>query len=321
MSRELLLLRHGKSEWPDGIDDFYRPIADRGKRGAQRMAVWLQRNDLMPDLIISSPAERALVTAEKTCKAMGMGAGAIIQDKRLYLGELDELLAVLADCPKKPRRTLMVGHNPGLEELLLYLAGSSNNLPADGKLLPTATLARLAMPGKWKRLPSNCARLESITRPDTLPEKFPFPTHDSDELRDRPFYYYTQSSVIPYRLRKGRPEVLIISSSKKKHWVIPKGIKDPGLSPQKSAAKEAWEEAGVLGKVKRKPIGSYEYEKWGATCTVDVYPMKVTKVIPEHKWHERHRGRKWVTPEEAASSLKQPELAPMVEKLAVKLKK
>ncbi|TNF99955.1 MAG: NUDIX hydrolase [Gammaproteobacteria bacterium] len=177
------------------------------------------------------------------------------------------------------------------------------------------------MPKKWNRLTSDCARLESITRPDTLPEKFPFPTHESDELRDRPFYYYTQSSVIPYRIRKGKPEILVISSSKNKHWVVPKGIKDPGLSPQNSAAKEAWEEAGVEGRVKGKPIGSYEYEKWGATCTVDVYPMKVTKVIPEDKWHERHRGREWVKPEVAAERLKQAELAPMVEKLAAKLNK
>ena len=212
-----------------------------------------------------------------------MGTKAIKKKKRVYEASLDDLLEVLKDCPKKAQRVMLVGHNPGLEQLLLYLAGSST-LPEDGKLLPTATLARLIMPDSWKNLGSDCARLESITRPGTLPEKFPFPSFDSDELRDRPSYYYTQSSVIPYRIKKGKPEILIISSSKKKHWVVPKGIKEPGLSPQESAAEEALEEAGVEGKVGHKMIGSYVYDKWGATCTVEVFPMKVTKVIPKKFW-------------------------------------
>ena len=316
MSRELLILRHGKSDWSVDVDDFHRPLADRGKRGAQRMAIWLQRQRLIPDHVISSPAERALVTAEKTCKAMGMSARDIKQEKRAYQADLDDLLEILSDCPKKARRVMLVGHNPGLEQLLLYLAGTVIGLPEDAKLLPTATLARLLMPDNWKELSSGCARVESITRPNTLPDKFPFPRYDSDELRDRPSYYYTQSSVIPYRIKKGKPEILIISSSKKKHWVVPKGIKEPGLSAQESAAKEAMEEAGVLGKVGRKMLGSYVYDKWGATCTVEVYPMKVTKVISKKKWPERHRGRKWVTPEEAAAKIRQQELAPMIRLLA-----
>lgn len=321
MSRELLILRHGKSDWSVDVDDFHRPLEDRGKRGAQRMAIWLQRQGLTPDYVISSPAERALVTAEKTCKAMGMSAEVIKQEKRAYEADLDDLLDILSDCPKKARRVMLVGHNPGLEQLLLYLAGTVVDLPEDAKLLPTATLARLVMPDSWKKLGSGCASLESITRPNTLPEKFPFPAYDSDELRDRPAYYYTQSSVIPYRVRKGKPEVLIISSSKMKHWVVPKGIKEPGLSAQKSAAKEALEEAGVLGKVGKKMLGSYVYDKWGATCTVEVYPMRVTKVIPKKKWREQHRGRKWVTPEQAASKVRQQELAPMIRLLATKKEK
>jgi len=284
------------------------------------MAVWLQRHGLMPDLVITSPAERALVTAEKICKAMGMGTNAIKKKKRIYEASLDDLLEVLKECPKKAQRVMLVGHNPGLEQLLLYLAGSST-LREDRKLLPTATLARLTMPDSWKNLGSGCARLESITRPDTLPEKFPFPSFDSDELRDRPSYYYTQSSVIPYRIKKGNPEILVISSSKKKHWVVPKGIKEPGLSPQESAAEEALEEAGVEGKVGSKKIGSYVYDKWGASCTVEVFPMKVTKVIPKKFWRERHRGREWVSPQLAAEKLRQPELAPLVLLLAKNLEK
>ena len=321
MSRELLLLRNGKSYSATGLGDYQRPLKDRGKRGAQRMAIWLQQQGLVPDHVVASPAERALVTAEKTCKAMGIGSKIIQKEKRVYAARLDDLLDTLKNCPKKAKRVMLVGHNPGLEELLLYLAGSSEKLPEESKLLPTATLVRLIMPANWKKLGCDCARLESITQSGNLPKKFPFPTPDSGELRDRPSYYYTQSSVIPYRIKKGKPEILIISSSKMKHWVVPKGIKEPGLSQKQSAAKEAWEEAGVEGKTGRKPIGSYSYEKWGASCSVRVYPMKVNKVISDRKWQERHRGREWVTPEQAAARLKQAELGPMVLSLAERLNK
>ena len=319
MTRELLLLRHGKSDWDTGVDDYHRPLKDRGKRGAQRIGVWLAQQKMVPDFIVTSPAERALVTAQKVCKAMGDGDAGIQRDKRIYAADIDELLAVLGDCPQEAGRVMLVGHNPGLEELLVWLAIEAVPEPDDGKLLPTATLARLQMPADWQALTTGCARLNSITRPGTLPKKFPYPSPDGKERRDRPAYYYTQSSVIPYRVRDGKLEVLVIASSKKHHLVVPKGIKDPGLSPRESAAKEALEEAGIEGEIAEAALGSYTCEKWGATCTVAVYPMKVTRVIPEEEWEESHRGREWVTPDVAASRLKQQELRPLVIKLAAML--
>ncbi len=319
MTRELLLLRHGKSDWDSGDDDFNRPLKDRGKRGAQRIGVWLAQQHLTPDLVVASPAERALVTAQKTCKAMGNGDEGIQRDKRIYAAEIDDLLAVLGDCPQDAGRVMLVGHNPGLEELLVWLANEVVPVPEDGKLLPTATLARLQMPVDWRALVAGCARLDSITRSGTLPKKFPYPTPDGKELRDRPAYYYNQSSVIPYRVRDGKAEILVIASSKKHHLVVPKGIKDPGLSPQASAAKEALEEAGIEGEVAETALGSYSCEKWGATCTVVVYPMKVTRLIAEEKWQENHRGRQWVSPARAVSQLQQKQLGPLVEKLVAML--
>jgi phosphohistidine phosphatase len=319
MTRELLLLRHGKSDWSVGVDDFYRPLKDRGKRAAQRIGVSLAQQKLVPDLIVSSPAERALVTAEKTCKAMGNGAQDIQKEERIYEAGLSDLLKVLADCPADAGRVMLVGHNPGLEELLEWLVIDSVPVPEDGKLLPTATLARLQMPADWGALIAGCAQLHSITRPGSLPKKFPYPGPDGEEQRDRPAYYYTQSSVIPYRIRDGKPEILVIASSKKHHLVVPKGIKDPGLSPRESAAKEAWEEAGIEGEIGETALGSYSCEKWGATCTVAVYAMKVTRVIAEEEWEESHRGRQWVSPDKAASQLKQEELRPLVKKLEATL--
>ena len=319
MTRELLLLRHGKSDWDTGVDDFHRPLKDRGKRAAQRIGAWLAQQEIVPDLIISSPAERALVTAEKACKAMGNSDEGILQDERIYAAGHDELLQVLADCPQDAGRVMLTGHNPGLEQLLVWLPSTDVPLPDDGKLLPTATLARLEMPADWRALVAGCASLLCITRPDTLPKKFPYPAPDGKELRDRPAYYYTQSSVIPYRLRDGKVEILVIASSKKHHLVVPKGIQEPGLSPQASAALEALEEAGIEGEVADAALGSYSCEKWGASCTVTVYPMKVTRVIAEEDWEESHRGRQWMSPEKAVGRLKQAELGPLVEKLAAML--
>ena len=115
------------------------------------------------------------------------------------------------------------------------------------------------------------------------------------EMRDRPAYYYNQSSVIPYRIKDGKPEILLVRSSKQKHWVVPKGISEPWLTLQASAAKEALEEAGVEGEVGSESLGSYKYDKWGAECSVQVYPMQANKLIPEDEWEERHRGREWLS--------------------------
>lgn len=316
MNRELLLLRHGKSRWDTDQDDFDRPLKDRGKRAAQRIGNWLLQNDRVPDLIISSPATRAIETARKACKVMDIPAKSIRREDALYNADVAQLTQVIASIPKDRKRVLLVGHNPGLEQLLLYLAQGPVERPDDGKLLPTATLAILDITRAWSDLQEAAAKLHDIIRPRDLPKKFPWPARNGSELRDRPAYYYQQSSVIPYRIQDGRIEILIIRSSQNKHWVVPKGIVDPGLSPQDSAAKEAMEEAGVKGVVGMESLGAYEYEKWGARCTVSVYPMKVTDIIPESEWEERHRGRIWVRPDEAMTQLWQEKLYPMIETLS-----
>ena len=170
MTRELLLLRHGKSDSSVGAGDFHRPLNRRGESAAQRIGVWLAQQEIMPDYILTSPAERALVTAQKVCKAMGNLAESVRLDDRVYDARVGDLLEALGDCPDAATRVMLVGHNPGLEALLVWLASDQVAVPSDGKLLPTATLARLAMPADWRSLPRGCASLESITRPGTLPE-------------------------------------------------------------------------------------------------------------------------------------------------------
>lgn len=166
MPRELLILRHAKSDWDTGASsDFERPLAKRGKKDAPRVGEWLYREGLVPDLVVSSPAERARQTALKVCKSMDYRKKKVVWDEGIYAGGLSDLLSVLSRCPVGANTVLLVGHNPGLEDLLSYLAGDEVEEPEDGKILPTATLARLEMPNDWAKLEAGCARLVGITRP------------------------------------------------------------------------------------------------------------------------------------------------------------
>lgn len=134
-----------------------------------------------------------------------------------------------------------------------------------------------------------------------------------------PDYYYTQSAVVPYRERKGKLEILTITSRRSKRWIVPKGVVEPDLSAADSAAKEAWEEAGVIGTVYRKPLGIYKYEKWGDVCTVTVYAMAVESVLKH--WPEEDRTREWVSVKQAAERVREDELSAMIKALPKQLKK
>lgn len=169
MSRELLILRHAKSDWgPGHQSDFDRPLNRRGKQDAPKVGSWLYREGLVPDRVLSSPAQRARQTTLKVCKGLDIGKKDIDWDPDLYGASTPHLLGALGRCPSQAATVLLVGHNPGLEELLRYLAGDDLEVPEDGKLLPTATLARLEMPDDWSNLERGCAQLLSVTRPKGL---------------------------------------------------------------------------------------------------------------------------------------------------------
>ncbi|MDD5319705.1 MAG: histidine phosphatase family protein [Methylococcales bacterium] len=170
MSRELWLLRHGKSDRNISMDDFDRPLKKRGKRAARRIGEWLQQQRLIPDWAVSSPAIRAITTAQIVHKAIDTQGLEIQQDKRLYQEGFERLKTVLAECPMEAGRVLLVGHNPELEDLLIHLVGAAS-LPDTDKLLPTAALARLLMPDDWSHLEAGCAELVSITCAKFLPEE------------------------------------------------------------------------------------------------------------------------------------------------------
>jgi 8-oxo-dGTP pyrophosphatase MutT (NUDIX family) len=126
-------------------------------------------------------------------------------------------------------------------------------------------------------------------------------------MEPKPDWLFRQSAVIPYRLRDGDVEILLITSRNRRRWVIPKGVIEPSMTPSDSAANEAFEEAGLRGCVNPTPIGNYEYFKWGDTCHVEVFLMLVDEVLDQ--WPEASfRKRRWMSVEEAARWVDEPEL-------------
>ena len=131
------------------------------------------------------------------------------------------------------------------------------------------------------------------------------------EAPTKPDFFYRQSAVIPWREAGNGREVLLITNRKRTRWVVPKGIVDPGLSPVESAQKEAWEEAGIRGQTPDEVVGVYPYQKWGGTCTVEVFVMHVE--VEADDWPERDiRDRQWLPPAEAASRVREPGLAALI---------
>ncbi len=126
--------------------------------------------------------------------------------------------------------------------------------------------------------------------------------------------WFKQSAVVPYRVVKGEIEILLITT-RKGRWIIPKGIIEPGLSPAESASKEAVEEAGVVGKIVEHELGHYSYEKWGGTCHVRVFLLHVTKVM--ESWEEQYfRRRKWLPLKEAIAEVDEEALQRILKKVA-----
>jgi len=164
--RELLLLRHAKSAWDTGArSDFDRPLKKRGRRDAPRMGRWLAERGWRPDLVVSSPAERARRTTLAVLEELDLDEDAVRWEPRLYGADLAALLELLAEIPADVSRALLVGHNPGLEDLLVRLCGNSLVNPGDGKLLPTCALARLDMPPDWGGLRPGAGRVLALLRP------------------------------------------------------------------------------------------------------------------------------------------------------------
>ena len=140
---ELMLVRHAKSDWHTYKDDFDRPLNNRGSKEALRMGEFLVRHNLVPDRMVVSAATRAQETARQMLVSMSLQEKKIIFDKELYLADLDTLLEIIGLYAKDGKRLLVLAHNPGMDDLVSYLADEVPPLTSNGKLMVTCAVACL----------------------------------------------------------------------------------------------------------------------------------------------------------------------------------
>lgn len=137
--KTVLILRHAKSSWSSpGLADIDRPLNKRGKRDAPRMGVLIDEQDIVPDLILCSPARRARKTAQAVSEYSSY-EGEIETFPDFYPGDPDSFIDILMTLPEEYENVMVVAHNPGLEELLYVLAGESARMP-------TSALAQVELP-------------------------------------------------------------------------------------------------------------------------------------------------------------------------------
>ena len=146
--RTLILLRHAKSDYPSGVADIDRPLAPRGERDAAAAAWWLRTGYPVIDEVLVSPAVRAQQTWGYV--AVGVEAGSVRTDDRIYADWGERLPAVVADLDPGTNTALIVGHNPGIEELARALAGGwSTARDRLERKFPTSGIAVLRFAGAW----------------------------------------------------------------------------------------------------------------------------------------------------------------------------
>jgi phosphohistidine phosphatase len=168
--KTLYLLRHAKSSWDDSnLADHDRPLAPRGQKAAGRMAVHIRRAKVRPELVLCSSATRAVQTYELIAPALDRPLELLVEDA-LYGASDTELLIRLQDVPDAVEAALLIGHNPGLQDLALVLAGDGDpaSLTRIGDKFPTAGLATLKVPTPWSVLGPGHAYLMSLATPRDL---------------------------------------------------------------------------------------------------------------------------------------------------------
>lgn len=129
----------------------------------------------------------------------------------------------------------------------------------------------------------------------------------------------TKSAVIPYRLNEGKLEILLVTSIRKKNWIVPKGYIEFNLTPFESAKKEAYEEAGVVGSNETVEVGQFIADKKNRKELIKVYTMEVDEELNDYP-EKNLRKRKWFTFDEAMEKVQNPQIKNFIKKLKETLK-
>jgi phosphohistidine phosphatase len=165
-TRTLYVLRHAKSSWDEPVDDFDRGLAPRGRRAAAHMAAHIKRERIRPGLILCSASWRTRETLQILAPVAGRATVSVEDD--LYGATSSEILARLHRVNTSTRSVMVIGHNPGLQDLVLSLASVGSALDSVRAKFPTAALATLELDRSWSELEPGCALLAAYVRPSDL---------------------------------------------------------------------------------------------------------------------------------------------------------
>lgn len=155
--KQLFIIRHAKSGWIAGENDFDRTLSERGNRDAAEMVKRLMDRNLKPDLMVSSPALRALSTARHFARGWNMSS--IKTDERIYEAGVNNLLSVINEFDNDTNTIAIFGHNPGLTDLVNYLTDEFIDMP-------TCSIAILEFPfEEWKLISSQTGNLKVYDYP------------------------------------------------------------------------------------------------------------------------------------------------------------
>ena len=157
--RALILLRHAKSDWSTGDPDLRRPLTERGRRQAREAGRWLEANAPDVELAVISPARRTRETWELASSELTSPVRAVVEDE-VYAASGSALWAVVRRLDSSVRTVILVGHNPGLEDLMSGLTGG-------WVAMPTSCLAVLELPASWVAATPGTAVLGAFGRPPT----------------------------------------------------------------------------------------------------------------------------------------------------------
>jgi phosphohistidine phosphatase len=174
--KTLLLLRHGKSSWDDpSLEDFERPLNERGVGDSKLSGKYARRQMIKPDLVLSSPATRAKHTAELFVAAAGLN-NTPAYDERIYEASERDLLKLLSQMDDSYNTVLLIGHNPGFEDLCEHLTGAPKKVPTASLTCIDLNIDKWAGPKggkgklKWRMTPKKLKKDGLVGRTQSLPE-------------------------------------------------------------------------------------------------------------------------------------------------------
>lgn len=153
--KTLTIIRHAKSSWEqEGLHDFERPLNERGRRDAPVMAARLRQSAEVPELLVSSPALRAITTARVFAEGLGISTDAIQVQAKIYEASVTTLLKIVRSLDDHYTHAALFGHNPGLSDLSRKLAN------CDFDELPTCGMVQISLPAHhWRDVSASSGRL------------------------------------------------------------------------------------------------------------------------------------------------------------------